>query len=343
MGALFLNMFKDWCFLSNNAWFNNGRILLVWNPNVFSVDIRICSSQCIHCWLTPQNGSNGFFCTFVYAFNDEERRRVLWQQFRDMQIKEPWILLGDFNATINTEERIGDRVRSLYFESFYNCLLDYDLTDIPFHGFFFTWNNKQVSSDHIIAKLDRVLGNATWFENFPQAHACFLPEGLFDHSPAVVSLSQNMELGKKPFRYFKMWQKFTDYHQYVSEAWSYRVQGSPMFKVVAKLRRVKSALKKLNTCIVGDISASFLKSEQLLHHMQQQVNDDPLNTQYIADELKHMQEHNVYREAYMDFLRQKSKLSWLHSGDANTQIFHRMIRQRRVHNSVMAIHDEQGN
>ncbi|XP_062114379.1 uncharacterized protein LOC133825461 [Humulus lupulus] len=342
MGALFLNMFRDWCFTSNNAWFNNGRILLAWNPNVFSVDIRVCSSQCIHCWVVPQNGSSGFFCTFVYAFNDEERRRVLWQQIRDIQTMEPWILLGDFNATINKDERIGYRVRSLYSESFCNCLLDCDLLDIPFHGCFFTWNNKQIPPGRIIAKLDRVLGNSAWLENFPLANACFLPEGIFDHSPTVVSLSKAMELGKKPFRYFKMWQKFKGYHQYVREAWCKLVQGTPMFRVVAKLKRVKIALKNLNTCIVGDISTSYFQSEQLLHQVQQQVNGDPHNPQLIADELRYRQEHNARREAYIDFLRQKENMTWLQSRDENTQVFHRRIRQRRLQNYVMAIHDEQG-
>ncbi|XP_062085850.1 uncharacterized protein LOC133791958 [Humulus lupulus] len=315
---------------------------MAWNPNVFSVDIRVCSSQCIHCWVVPQNGSSGFFCTFFCAFNNEERRRVLWQQIRDMQTMEPWILLGDFNATINKDEIIGDRVRSLYSETFCNCLLDYDLLDIPFHGCFFTWNNKKILPDHIIAKLDRVLGNSAWLEKCPLANACFLPEGIFDHSPAVVSLSKAMELGKKPFRYFKMWQKFKGYHQYVREARCKLVQGTPMFRVVAKLKRVKTALKNLNTCIVGDISTSYFQSEQLLHQVQQQVNGDPHNPQLIADELRYRQEHNARREAYIDFLRQKAKMTWLQYGDANTQVFHQRIRQRRLQNSVMAIHDEQG-
>ncbi|XP_062093556.1 uncharacterized protein LOC133799568 [Humulus lupulus] len=249
------------------------------------MDIRFCSSQFIHYWVVPKNGLRAFFCTFVYAFNEEERRMVLWQHIRNLRTKETWVLLGDFNATIYQDERIGERVRSLYSEAFSDFLIECDLLDILYTGYFFTWNNKQTPPDRIVAKLDRVL------------------KGLFDHSPAVLSLIKNMDLGKKPFRYFKMWQRFSGYQQCVSEAWQILVHGTLMYRV--------------------------------------HVHDDPQNTQLITEELHCRQGHTQLRDAYLEFLSQKAKLSWIQLGDANTQVFHRRIRQRRLKNSIMAIHDEQ--
>ncbi|XP_062093871.1 uncharacterized protein LOC133799897 [Humulus lupulus] len=227
--------------------------------------------KCIHCWVVPRNGLRGFFCTFVYAFNEEERRRDLWKQIRDLKTKEPWILLRDFNATINQDERIGERS----------------------------------PPDRIVAKLDRVLGNPAWLERFPNANACFLPEGVFDHSPVVVSLSKTMELGKKPFCYFKMWQRFSGYQHCVREAWQNPVHGTPMYRVMTKLKRVKVSLKQLNNCLVGDIGAAYLHSEQLLQQIQQQVNDDPHNSQLITEELRCRQGHTKLKDAYLEFLGQK--------------------------------------
>ncbi|XP_062080697.1 uncharacterized protein LOC133785484 [Humulus lupulus] len=236
----------------------------------------------------------------------------------DMQRVPIWIQLTNLEL----------KVRSLFSEAFHDFLIECDLLDIPYSDYFFTWNNKQSPPDRIVAKLDRVLSNPAWLEVFSNVNVRFLLEGLFDHMPAVLSFSKTMELGKKPFLYFKMWQRFSGYQQCVSEAWQSPVHGTLMYRVVTKLKRLNATLKKLNIFLVGDIGAAYSHSEQLLQKIQQQVHDDPQNTQL--------------RDAYLEFLSQKVKLSWIQLGDANTQAFHRRIRQRRLQNSVMAIRDEQG-
>ncbi|XP_062114462.1 uncharacterized protein LOC133825549 [Humulus lupulus] len=342
LGALFLNMFSSWCFTSNNAWHKNGRILLAWNPNIFSVDIRFCSQQCIHCWVVPRNGVHPFFCTFVYAFNAEESRKVLWKQIRDIKVEDPWVLLGDFNATIYQDERIGDRVRSFCSSDFSDCLHDCGLVDLPYNGCFYTWSNKQEPPNRIVAKLDRVLGNKVWLDCFNNTAVYFMPEGLFDHSPAILSLSANINMGKKPFRYFKMWQRFDGYHNCVTAAWNQQINGSPMFRVVSKLKKVKENLKNLNQFIIGDIGAAFSQSERELLNIKKQSHLDPQNAQLIREEAEYRKTHERLHEAYSEFLRQKAKLIWLNLGDANTKVFHRSIRMRRLRNSVLAIRDGKG-
>uniref|UniRef100_A0A803QR69 DUF4283 domain-containing protein n=1 Tax=Cannabis sativa TaxID=3483 RepID=A0A803QR69_CANSA len=46
--ALYLSMFKGWCFTSNIAWHKRGRIIVAWNPNSFNVSILKSISQLIH-------------------------------------------------------------------------------------------------------------------------------------------------------------------------------------------------------------------------------------------------------------------------------------------------------
>ncbi|XP_062085454.1 uncharacterized protein LOC133791548 [Humulus lupulus] len=343
MGALFLRIFRDWCFTSNSAWHNNGRIIVAWDPTVFSMDIQFCTSQCIHCWIEPKNGLKPFYCTFVYAFNEEVKRAVPWDDLRRLRSKSPWVLLGDFNATVNNEERIGERVRTLHSEAFRECLLDCDLEDVHFNGFYFTWSNKQDQPDRIVAKLDRVLGNSTWMEVFEKASVCFLPEGLFDHSPLVLSLSNLVVLGRKPFKYFNMWQRFSMYNEVVSEAWRGTVQGVPMFNVITKLKRVKVALKQMNNHHVGDVNPLYTHFISELERVQQAVHRELQNPQLVEEEKRVRIEHERITGIYLDFLRQKSRLLWLHQGDANTHLFHRSLKSKRKQNTVLAIRDASGN
>ncbi|XP_062089564.1 uncharacterized protein LOC133796097 [Humulus lupulus] len=306
MGALFLRMFRDWCFTSNSAWHNNGRIVVAWDPAVFSVDIQFCSSQCTHCWVEPRNGLQSFYCTFVYAFNEEVRRVDLWKDLRCLRSQKPWVLLGDFNATINIEEKVGVKVRTLHYEAFRECMIDCDLEDVQFNGCFHTWSNKQDPPDRIVAKLDRVLGNNTWMEVFEKAT------------------------------------RFSVYNDIISAAWSDSVQGVPMFKVITKLKRVKIALKHMNKSHVGDVISFYSSSSSELERVQQAVHIDPLNPYLIDEERRIMNDHERIKGIYLDFLKQKSRMLWIQQGDANTNLLHRSLKARRKQNSVMAIRDNSG-
>lgn len=57
--------------------------------------------------------------------------------------------------------------------------------------------------------------------------------------PAVV-------IGKHSFRYFKMWSNAPNFLEVVNESWNMTVQGTPMYRVVQKLKRTKQVLKKIS-------------------------------------------------------------------------------------------------
>ena len=79
----------------------------------------------------------------------------------------------------------------------------FNLHDIPYNGHFFTWTNKQAGSRRVMSKINRVLGNDLWDKAFPTASTTFLPEGLFDHSPMLVTFFVTQR-GKKPFRFLRL-------------------------------------------------------------------------------------------------------------------------------------------
>ena len=40
------------------------------------------TSHLLHCKIKPSNGVDGFFCTFIYAFNERDNIEELWQDMR---------------------------------------------------------------------------------------------------------------------------------------------------------------------------------------------------------------------------------------------------------------------
>ena len=146
---------------------------------------------------------NSFHCTFVYGMNSNIERRKSWDQLSVIAdfMKGAWVVLGDFNSIADFEERSGSVVRTSDIEPLQNCLAHCSIRDINYSGRFFTWNNKQGKA-RILSKIDCVVANADWFTQFPDATTIFLPEGYFDHSPALLNFFP-CSTPSKPFKFLK--------------------------------------------------------------------------------------------------------------------------------------------
>ncbi|XP_062077369.1 uncharacterized protein LOC133782170 [Humulus lupulus] len=279
-------MFSGWCFTTNSAWHKGGRIIVAWNPLRFNVSILSCSNQLIHLSVATVDNKHSFFATFVYGFNDEEGRKSLWKRLQDMARVDPWVVLGDFNDILNRDERIGDRARHSLNNEFINCVSGCQLEDVKYSGNFYTWSNKQQGSDKIYSKIDRVMANQAWMEKFTNAEAIFLNEGIFDHTPAVLTVHSDIPSGKKPFKYFRMWSSHPQHHQEVSRVWHQMVKGTKMYQVVSKLKNLKPIFKELNKRGFSEIHMAYMQAKEKLNDCQNKMHRDPLNVVLQYQELE---------------------------------------------------------
>ncbi|XP_062074858.1 uncharacterized protein LOC133778853 [Humulus lupulus] len=245
-------------------------------------------------------------------------RRWLWKDLQDLNIKGPWIVMGDFNDILAKEERIGNRVRYNTSTDFIDCVANCKLEDVKYSGNFYNWCNKQHGEDRIYSKIDRVLANQAWLSLFPEAEAVFVNEGLFDHTPAVFTVYANVPCGRKPFKYFNMWSTHPDYCKKVEEIWQQHFTGTKMYRLITKLKALKSVFKEINTQGYSDIISAEIHARDHLADCQDRLKCDPLNSQ-------------------------KSKLNWARNGDENSTLFHLIIRERRRQNRILSIIDARGN
>ncbi|KAL2905781.1 DNA repair protein RecO [Bienertia sinuspersici] len=127
-----------------------------------------------------------------------ETKEALWDDLVNMhsRIKGPWLLLGDINCVLNTEECIGSNVRISEMLPGRKCFKACGLIDIPFGGNFFTWSNKQAGEDRVFSKIDRVMANKEWLDTYDKANALFLTEGVSDRCPAPVRMKNGRKHGR---------------------------------------------------------------------------------------------------------------------------------------------------
>ena len=60
--------------------------------------------------------------SFIYAFNDSDRRLELWRDLKKLNTQLPWVLCGDLNCVMVVEERIYAIVRQVEIEDINDCM-----------------------------------------------------------------------------------------------------------------------------------------------------------------------------------------------------------------------------
>ncbi|XP_020262884.1 uncharacterized protein LOC109838865 [Asparagus officinalis] len=250
----------NWQWNSNVQEAKNCRIWILWDNDIINVHIIKSSEQFLTCSIESKDGKISCFCTIVYALNQQINRRSLWNDLLEFKhnVNCPWLIGGDFNSIISSEEKIGG---------------------LP----------------------------VTEAETFTSNQVDYLMPGCFDHSPALLTIGDDIIEGKKPFKFYNMWVKHPDFLKTVSSIWDQDIHGYMMFKLHTKLKKLKPALKELNKKYFMDISEQVLRSKKELADIQ------------------------------------RAKINWGIHGDKSSHFFHSVMKNKRHHNRIMTLYDRAGN
>lgn len=218
-------------FDENWHWIHSGkngksRIIVFWRKNAVSVTSLELSDQFICCDFVIQSSSEVGRIIFVYGSNVDCERLTLWQSLLSLSCSSPCLLVGDFNAILKQGERRG-RNCSLPDVPFVEFTYDAGLFDTPSTGCLYTWTNRRIGEESIVAKLDRSLANSDWMQIFPSTRAHFLVPGISDHSVMEIHTRDSIPSRPKPFKFYNSWIKHPLFDSLVRGIWGTFIDGSP--------------------------------------------------------------------------------------------------------------------
>nr|GEY65926.1 hypothetical protein [Tanacetum cinerariifolium] len=191
-----------------------------------------------------------FFFSFVYAAIHTVDRRSLWKSLHKhkLTVKDKlWVILGDFNAFLDTAERSFGRSKvATTMNDFRDCVSQIEVEYIAKSGLRFKWNKKSGVVRGLLKKLDRFLGNSSFEASFPTSYTLFLPFMLSDHTLAVFVIPEVVKSKPRPFKFHNYLSSKDEFIPIVRNIWSNKVNGVSMFSLVSKLKMLKKPLRKLN-------------------------------------------------------------------------------------------------
>ncbi|XP_060182465.1 uncharacterized protein LOC132612156 [Lycium barbarum] len=244
-----------------------GRIWLLWNPTNVNVTVLQTTNQFIHCMAETVNGCLRLEFTAIYSLHTIEDRKGLWSGLEAMAppICNPWLIMGDFNAILKGEDRIGRPVIDAETKDFAHFLDNYGVTELKIVGRFFTWTNI-----HVHSKIDIALVNANWLNKWTQLEAVAHDPYFSDHSLLTVTIEEYHGRQATPFKFLNCLAGHQDFNTIIEDIWSVHVQGSHTERVWK--------MKKLNTKEFSKVEFKVRSARQQLHDIQLQLRttfDDP--------------------------------------------------------------------
>ncbi|GJT20143.1 RNA-directed DNA polymerase, eukaryota, reverse transcriptase zinc-binding domain protein [Tanacetum coccineum] len=182
-----------------------------------------------------------------------------------------------FGWNPNLEHAVGMSHRNIDMQEFYETVNTLEVKDICSSGFQFTWTKSLKNPNCVVLKkLDRILVNDEFMKQHQKAHGIFLPYGISDHSPAVLTIHDGYCQKSKAFGFSNFVANKDKFIDIVKDGWRDDVPGCHMFRLVRKLKNLKKPLRKLswNQGNVHD-RVNILKDE--LKKCQKAVDKNPFD------------------------------------------------------------------
>ncbi|XP_057797764.1 uncharacterized protein LOC131013653 [Salvia miltiorrhiza] len=276
-----------------------------------------------------------FRIAIVHGSNCPTERRKLWLDLLH-HTNGSTVFMGDFNAVKGAHERIStvspNRQSCKDFCEFIDAT---QFIESPTLGLKFTWSGRRFLPRHVESLLDRVLVSDSFAQSWRAINTHILPRITSDHSPLVFQCSGSDIRRRNSFRFLTMWTSHANFLEVVEHSWTQLVETNcPIFRVMAKLRRLRGVLKSWNKEVFGNVDVSIRELGEKLADVQERISASGYMDDLFNEEIAVQASLNVTLSRKNDLLRQKSKVTWLHDGDRNSSFFHNMIKFRKQHLNI---------
>ncbi|KAL0911502.1 hypothetical protein M5K25_019650 [Dendrobium thyrsiflorum] len=263
------------------------------------------------------------------AIKLKNARTHLWDQLRSCVPSQntPWIVMGDFNCCRFASEKIGGNALTQSSLGELNSMIfDANLTDLPSIGNTYTWfNQRQENPIHI--KLDRILVNEYWMNNFPNTYYSIQAPSCSDHCPLILQNSDVIYVNHH-FMFKNYWTSLDSFWYLVLDVFSARTSGNPIYDFCGKLKSLKFRIKGESWANSNNIQDQLddLHAKQLEHLGL--LSAEPNSPSLITDLKRVNQQISDLSTMQASWIIQRAKASWLSQGEDNLKFLYARIKRR---------------
>ncbi|XP_042495070.1 uncharacterized protein LOC122074306 [Macadamia integrifolia] len=328
-------------FIHNSRLDKVPNLWVVWKNSLARPVVVQSSEQMIS--VSMQWNGQQVVVSVIHASCFRAERRNLWVEMGIVAaLFCPWVVLGDFNATLYSHEKRGPGRFNVGSAAEFQAMVDAcDLISSPSQGSNFTWTNNRCRG-HVAARLDRSFFNAQWLDAFGDCGQKVLHRSISDHAPILFSSAAIPKPRNAPFRLHRFWMKEESFVDLVRDVWSREVRGGPIGRLAYKLRAVKGALKGWARQTFPNLDVALKEATAEVEEVQQTIDQIGMSDELYSREAEAKSKLLKAVEMHEKLWAEKARCNWAKLGDRNSKFFHLSVKVRRIKNSIRALKKQDG-
>lgn len=246
-----------------------------------------------------------------------------------------WTILGDFNMIYRACDKNNSRVNHRLMNRFRWVLDELELKELHLHGRQFTWTSE--TDNPTQTKIDHVFCTRDWELQHQDCYLQAIGSSVSHHCPMVLTCKP-FHMQYMGFRFESFWLRQPGFLDMVKISWERPVLSNNKAHVLhIKLARLAKALRRWSKQRIEQLKEQVQLAERVVLHLdhiqdQRQLTVDELSLRRLAKD-------RILGLAYLrkQKIRQRSRLTTIRVGDANTKLFHLRANGRRRKNHIPAL------
>ena len=164
-----------------------------------------------------------------------------------------------------------------------------------------------------------------------------LARSISDHCLMMLTLDKN-NWGPRPTHMLKCWSDIPGYKDFVKEKLpSFHIEGWSDYVLKEKFKLIKGSLKRWHQSHTQNLKGKISKAKDHVFSLDvKSEEEDP-----VVEEMEELHSFSVevlsLSKLHSSMQWQKSRLNWLHEGDANSKKIHAFMSSRMRKNNIISI------
>ncbi|XP_021770438.1 uncharacterized protein LOC110734577 [Chenopodium quinoa] len=277
----------------------------------------------------------------IYGWPKQSNKHLTWSLMSSLYVdcNLPCVMFGDFNEISSQFEKEGgpprsERMMDAFREAIDNCTM----RDLGYTGNIFTWERGNSMEIFVRERLDRFIATEDRCTLFPECVVKNLPilKSQSDHALIVLTTENHTAGfgGHTGFKFEALWLSNEECGEVVGQGWRDSVGCS----MASRVAICSEKLASWAALTFGLVKKRIKKGEKRLSELKRGAMDaaklemcNSLSNE--LDELYKLEESYWHARARVNELR---------DGDKNTKYFHHKASQRKAHNRIVKLKDDNG-
>lgn len=244
---------SKWEWSENHHFSHKGCIWVGWDPSLVEV---------IHCLVSRKQNQQQDFVSWVYGLHTVGHRTSLWSDLNGLAADsdKPWTIIGDFKCGFEVQHRVGGKAMSeAELKDGCEWMMEHSLSFIKSVGQFHSWRNSEERQERILSRIEHTVCNAEWLRHFHDSVVHYELWIISDHCPLILTITNVMQGGGRPFKFFNHLATHPKFHSIVRSVWE-RYKVDKMKGMCLAIKGIKNQLKQLHISEYAGVEQRIISS-----------------------------------------------------------------------------------